>query len=433
MTKFSIFGGLVVALAALDSVSAAIPAHLHPKRHLFERRDATGKLAARQQKYPDILTVPDPSLLPSAWKDALNEAVSSGKVPHIPRSTLDANGNPSYPSGLDANTIGSWTLSKYLGPNDISQAPNGVWAIGFDDGPTDVSPPLYKFLTEQNQPATHFMIGSNIVSYPNEFMAANASGGQLAVHTWSHKLQTSLSNEQVLGDLAWTMQIIYDRTGRIPNLWRPPQGDVDNRVRAIAEDVLGLHTVLWQADSNDYCLDAHYRTQCGSDNAIGQSYDSIMNYIRTHVDGPKNPGLVILEHEIHVPAVQIFREYYPTLKQKGWRPLAVGDFDSVGGWYANAANHTSPTSGQTQILVADAESIPATSASASSSSASDSSTRTSGSSSGASSASRTAASASNTSARQQSSTSGASSYLQPGQAVTVALTAGAALVAALAL
>lgn len=42
------------------------------------------------------------------------------------------------------------------------------------------------------------------------------------------------------------MQIISDLNGgRIPKFWRPPFGDVDNRVRAIAKGVFGLETVVW--------------------------------------------------------------------------------------------------------------------------------------------------------------------------------------------
>lgn len=34
------------------------------------------------------------------------------------------------------------------------------------------------------------------------------------------------------------MQIIHESTGgRIPRYWRPPYGDSDNRVRAIAKEV----------------------------------------------------------------------------------------------------------------------------------------------------------------------------------------------------
>ena len=41
-----------------------------------------------------------------------------------------------------------------------------------------------------------------------------------------------------------TKKIIKDVTGVTPTFWRPPFGDVDNRVRAIAT-AMGLQTSIW--------------------------------------------------------------------------------------------------------------------------------------------------------------------------------------------
>ena len=67
---------------------------------------------------------------------------------------------------------------------------------------------------------------------------------------------TTMTDMQLLGEFGWTMQIIYDNTGGLlPQFWRPPYGDVDNRVRAIAQQVFGLTTVIWSKDSTSiYCL-----------------------------------------------------------------------------------------------------------------------------------------------------------------------------------
>lgn len=60
----------------------------------------------------------------------------------------------------------------------------------------------------------------------------------MAVHTWTHPYMTSLSNEEVVAELGWTMEIIRQSSGgRIPKYWRPPYGDSDNRVNAIAKEV----------------------------------------------------------------------------------------------------------------------------------------------------------------------------------------------------
>lgn len=54
---------------------------------------------------------------------------------------------------------------------------------------------------------------------------------------------TTLSNEMVLAELGWTMKIIHDSTGgRVPRFWRPPYGDSDSRVRAIAKVSAHVHS-----------------------------------------------------------------------------------------------------------------------------------------------------------------------------------------------
>ena len=71
----------------------------------------------------------------------------------------------------------------------------------------------------------------------------------LAVHTWTHPYMTTLTDSQVLAELGWTMQIIHDSTGgRIPRFFRPPYGDIDNRIRAIAQEVFGMTAVIWNQE-----------------------------------------------------------------------------------------------------------------------------------------------------------------------------------------
>ncbi|KAJ8077531.1 Chitin deacetylase 3 [Marasmius tenuissimus] len=89
------------------------------------------------------------------------------------------------------------------------------------------------------------MIGSDILLNYKQFQEIIDYGGGCAVHTWSHPYMTTLTNEQVVAELGWTLQIINDSTGgRIPKTWRPPFGDSDVHVVAIAKEVFGLDTVI---------------------------------------------------------------------------------------------------------------------------------------------------------------------------------------------
>lgn len=97
---------------------------------------------------------------------------------------------------------------------------------------------------------THFFIGTNILLYPEGFKTAfETNQDDIAVHTWTHPYMTTKSNIEILAEIGWTMELIHNSTGgRIPKYWRPPYGDSDMRVRAIAKEVFGLTTVIWNQE-----------------------------------------------------------------------------------------------------------------------------------------------------------------------------------------
>ncbi len=57
--------------------------------------------------------------------------------------------------------------------------------------------------------------------------------------------------------------------------------------------------------------------------------------------GPKNPGLMILEHELSAGSVQAFMTAYPLMKQTNWTLQSVAELDGQGA-YQNAKDDTSP-------------------------------------------------------------------------------------------
>lgn len=226
--------------------------------------------------------VPDSSRLPRPWVDALNTAVADGKIPNIPQSHNTPQTNPIYPQGVNPNSpeVCSATY-KCRNPGDLWDAPTGYFGTGFDDGPLPVSAEgvlrpshsltfasgpqsstrLYDFLEENDEIVTHFMIGVNILNNPQQFRHAFETLEQdIAVHTWTHPYMTTLSNLDIVAQLGWTMSIIHDSSGgRLPRFWRPPYGDSDNRVRAIAKEVFGLDTIIW---NREYVCAWPRETQC---------------------------------------------------------------------------------------------------------------------------------------------------------------------------
>ncbi|EGO01889.1 carbohydrate esterase family 4 protein [Serpula lacrymans var. lacrymans S7.3] len=309
----------------------------HPAHSLFKRNFTDGTTYAPigsqewANAYPqDTINV---TAIPKAWIDALNSAVSAGKIPNLPPSTVNSQGFTTYSGGLDPNgqEVCSATYQCYVA-DDLWNAPQGDVGLSFDDGPLPTSTALYEFLANNSLRSTHFFIGSNILYNPQQFsMAFDQLGDDIAVHTWTHPYMTTLSNEELVGEFGWTMEIIHNSTGgRLPKYWRPPYGDADNRVRAIAKEVFGLTTVIWNQDTGDWSLTSG-----------GTTAQAIHNDMEKWLTGPKNPGLIILEHELSNQSVQAFMDAYPIMKSNGWNTISVAEL-SGGPVYQNSDNSTDP-------------------------------------------------------------------------------------------
>ncbi|KAJ6630349.1 hypothetical protein B0H10DRAFT_983683 [Mycena sp. CBHHK59/15] len=304
----------------------------HPVHELFKRGDATdgveyASIGSPTWSSPYPSAAPDVNALPAAWVNALKAAVSRGAIPDTPVSTNLPNETPTYPAGHDPNGPEVCSASYQCRiPGDIWDAPDGHLGISFDDGPQPASDALLSFLKSNNQAVTHFMIGSNIIDYPNEFQTAFNQGNDIAVHTWTHPYMTTQSNLQVVGELGWTMQLIHNSTGgRVPKFWRPPYGDSDTRVSAIAKEVFGLTTIIWNQDTSDWSLTTGGTTQ-----------QAIKSSMQQWLTGPKSPGLIILEHELSDLSVGSFIAAYPVMKANNWTTVSLAQLVGDSTAYRNA-------------------------------------------------------------------------------------------------
>jgi len=287
------------------------------------------------------------SMMPKAWVTALNAAVKAGKIPNIPPSTMGSNGVPVYPSGYSptSSEVCSGTEQCRI-PGDIWDAPANHVGCGFDDGPLPPTTKLLAYLKQQKQHATHFFIGLNIINNANEFLATHLTNhDDIAVHTWTHPYMTTLSNMQLVAEFGWTMEVIHNSTGgRLPAYWRPPYGDTDKRVAAIAKELFGLTGILWNHDTNDWSLTTG-----------GTTSSEISQEMTTWLTGPKSPGLIILEHELSDQSVQAFIDNYPKMKANGW--TVTSDARLSGHHpYQNSINATEPVTRKDSVLVSSSAS-----------------------------------------------------------------------------
>jgi chitin deacetylase len=86
--------------------------------------------------------LPPTNKLPQEWFTALNDAVAANKIPNIPVATAHGSDNPTY-SGKNPNSPEICSTTYGCQPDGvIYNAPDGVFASSFDDGPLPVRLPF---------------------------------------------------------------------------------------------------------------------------------------------------------------------------------------------------------------------------------------------------------------------------------------------------
>lgn len=127
---------------------------------------------------------------------------------------------------------------------DVTACPDPLtFGLSYDDGPSPYTPLVLDYLAVEELKASFFVVGSRVISRPEMLQLEYVAGHQISVHTWSHPPLTTLTNEQIVAELGWTMKAIKDVTGVTPNTMRPPYGDIDDRVRAICT-AMGLTPIV---------------------------------------------------------------------------------------------------------------------------------------------------------------------------------------------
>ncbi|MEV8504570.1 polysaccharide deacetylase family protein [Actinoplanes sp. NPDC051475] len=127
-------------------------------------------------------------------------------------------------------------------------------ALTFDDGPSaDHTDAIMDVLEAYQAPATFFCVGLNVLAYPHIIRRMHDRGYGIGNHTWSHAYLPELRVAEVRQQLHRTNQALFDVTGSIPAMARPPYGGRDAVVlNTIAGE--GMTTVLWDVEAADWIL-----------------------------------------------------------------------------------------------------------------------------------------------------------------------------------
>ncbi|KAF8594336.1 glycoside hydrolase/deacetylase [Ceratobasidium sp. AG-I] len=210
--------------------------------------------------------------------------------------------NPAASTGGGADGTCWWSCSVCTRDTDVVQCPDKLsWGLTFDDGPSPYTPKVLNYLAANDLKASFYVIGANIVNHPEILQATYLAGHEIAIHTWTHRPLTTLSNEQIVAELGYTRKAIQAVLGVTPRYFRPPYGDTDDRVRAVAKG-MGLIPVIWTEafDTNDWSV-----------NSGALSTDLMAGYTKMLETLPTLPnGVISLQHDWYQETTDLAVGYF---------------------------------------------------------------------------------------------------------------------------
>ena len=151
-------------------------------------------------------------------------------------------------------------------------------AITFDDGPHPIlTPKILEILARYHVPATFFMVGQNVLNYPEAARAVIDAGHEVGNHTFTHPHIARLSEQTIFEEIGRCEDALEELCEYRPHILRTPQGALTPSLEKclLEEDYI---LVLWSLDTRDW------------DN---KSTDAI---VRSVLDGVKS-GDIILMHD----------------------------------------------------------------------------------------------------------------------------------------
>ena len=229
-------------------------------------------------------------------------------------------------------------LCDPMNRNDAIDPDRPMIALTFDDGPHDVhTPKILNLLKNYGGHATFFIPGNkvkrrrHIILYLLEKYGGRATslvhgnrvkrrrdvilnmveaGHEILGHSWDHSNLTRLSENQIRQQITDTNAAIEAVTGVPQNMFRPPFGAINQKVRNVSAEI-GFALIHWSVSSGDW--------ETRNADTI---YDDIMNNVRDRC--------IILAHDVHSFTVEAMERVIPSLIEQGYQLVTVSELMAFG-------------------------------------------------------------------------------------------------------
>jgi len=180
-------------------------------------------------------------------------------------------------------------------------------AITFDDGPHPKNTPrLLDMLKERGLKATFYVIGQNVVLYPEIMQRIVAEGHEIGNHSYTHPALTKCSAAKVTEEITKTNEAILQACGVKPTTMRPPYGATNPAVTKRLNDEFGLTVVMWSVDPLDWKIRK-------------------ASHVSNHILQNTKPGAIVLAHDIHPSTIDAMPAVLDGLLAKGHQFVTVSE------------------------------------------------------------------------------------------------------------
>ncbi|KAJ7746253.1 chitin deacetylase [Mycena metata] len=208
--------------------------------------------------------------------------------------------------------------------------PNTV-ALTFDDGPYQWSKNVTDLVTASGGHCTFFVNGNNWDCIYGEAQRdslayAFKAGHQIANHGWAHADLTTLNTTQMDSEIKKVDDALRDILGITPAYLRPPYGNYNDDVRAVAF-ARNKSLVIWDFDSGDSTGSTSTQSKQAYDDAKESSTGT----------------LLALNHETSNSTVfEVLPYAISALKQYGYKLVTVAECLGAGPAYTHVASPNKP-------------------------------------------------------------------------------------------
>ena len=180
--------------------------------------------------------------------------------------------------------------NETLDTNIAKEDERKVVAITFDDGPGKYTDRLLDILKENDTKATFFVLGRNVLRYPDPVKRAYDEGHEIGIHGYDHKYYTDLGIKGTRRQIVDTYNILREIDVEPQPSIRPPGMKYNSEL----VENLDYSFILWSVDTRDW---------------QSRDKEKIKQVIRDNIE----EGSIILLHDVHECSVDAVEEILPEL------------------------------------------------------------------------------------------------------------------------